>query len=324
MPTVQILLRNNRKTIERALASVSGLGRIVVGDLGSDDGSAELCSSHGAEIINFRGCADFSSARNRLSDEGLNFYLEAWEFLARGAGEVVAASGPRQVYVIQNGMVSKETRIWKGRGFKNPAYEAVADSSAECDPRIAVVSDVPLDLRAERRAIVEKWLDNRPTSPEPYYYMACCCLSERKYDDFMSHARKYLAMEMNQGVEAVLLRYYMAQIELHTGSLQDASGHILLCIERCPTMAEFWCVLGDMFYKQNKFGKARFMYDNAIIMGKRRKSTDSYPVEISKYREYPEKMIRSIDEISEDIIIRMQKTPHGEQLLSELDFKKDT
>ena len=32
-------------------------------------------------------------------------------------------------------------------------------------------------------------------------------------------------------------------------------------------------------------------YENAIILGKKRASLDEWPVEISKYKEYPERMI---------------------------------
>lgn len=308
MPTVQILLRNNRETIERALKSVSGLGRIVVGNLGSEDGSLEICASYGAEIFDFRRCSDLSAARNELSDDGLNFYLEAWETVARGADLIGETEDSARVCVISGGMVSKEIRIWNGKGrFKNPAYETIVNPTACYDPRIVVISGSAPDLRAERRAIVENWLESRPTSSEPYYYMACSCLSERKYKDFLHYAGKYLAMEGRQGADAILLNYYMAQIGLHTGRLEEASKHILFCIACCPTMAEFWCLLGDMFYRQNKFGKARSMYENATIIGRKRKNSDPYPVEISKYLDYPEKMMKNIDDISFDMIERIKK-----------------
>jgi glycosyltransferase involved in cell wall biosynthesis len=308
MLTVQILLKNNKDTIRKTLDSVSGLGRIVVGNLGSDDGSLEICSSYGVDVIDVVKKSDFSVVRNGLAGDGLNFYLEAWEFLARGREEIISADGPKRVCVISGRMASKETRIWQGKnGFSNPVYETIVDHSARYDPRIVIVSGSSPNLESERRAMVEKWLESRPTSCEPYYYMAFSCLYERKYEEFFFYAKKYMAMERNPGVESVLLCYYMAQIELHMGRLNEASSHIVFCLSVRPMMAEFWCLLGDMFYKQNKFGKARSMYENAIIIGKSRKNSDPYPVEIFKYKEYPSKMINNIDEISEDMIKRMGK-----------------
>lgn len=308
MLTVQILLRNNKDTIGRALDSVSGIGRIVVGNLGSDDGSLDICSSRGVEIVDVHEKEDFSIVRNSLAADGLNFYLEAWDFLARGGEHLISSEEPRRVCVISGGIASKETRMWRGKsGFVNPVYETVVDQSARYDPRIVIVSGKAPNLDSERRDVLKKWLESKPTSCEPYYYMACSCLSERKYEDFFFYARKYMAMERNPGVESVLLCYYMAQIELHTGRLNEASGHILFCLSVRPMMSEFWCLLGDMFYRQNKFGKARSMYENAVLIGKSRKNSDSYPVEISKYKEYPEKMIASIDDISSDMIRRAEK-----------------
>lgn len=308
MLTVQILLRNNRETIGRTLDSVSGLGKIMIGNLESNDGSLEVCSSYDLDIVDVGKKRDFSLIRNGLAGEGLNFYLEAWEFLARGREEIISADGGRQACVISGGMASKETRIWQGKnGFANPVYETIIDQSASYDPRIVIVSGDAPNLGSERRELVKKWLESRPTACEPYYYMACSCLYERKYEDFFFYASKYLAIERNPGVESVLLCYHMAQIELHTGRLNDASSHIVFCLSVRPMMAEFWCLLGDLFYKQNKFGKARSIYENAIIIGKSRKNSDSYPVEISKYKEYPTKMINNIDEISEDMLKRIEK-----------------
>lgn len=307
MLTVQILLRNNKETIGKALDSVSGIGKVVVGNLGSSDGSLSICSSYGVEIVDVSEKRDFSIIRNGLASEELNFYLEAWEFLARGKEEIISADEPGQVCVIRGGIASKETRIWRGKnGFANPVYETIVGQNAKYDPRIVIVSgDVP-NLESERRGLLKKWLESRPTSCEPYYYMACSFLYERKYGEFFFYANKYMAMEKNHGVESVLLCYYMAQIELHTGRLNEASSHILFCLSVRPMMAEFWCLLGDMFYRQSKFGKARSMYENAMTIGRSRKNSDSYPVEISKYKEYPEKMIKSIDEISADMVKRIE------------------
>lgn len=309
MPTVQILLRNNRNTIEKTLISVRNIGNIVVGDLGSDDGSVDICLEHGAEVVDLRGYSDYSQARNKISRDGSNFYIEAWEFLFKGGEYLFDSDVEKKVCVINGGIVSKETRVWMGEGkFKNPVYETVVGNSAKCDPRIMIVSGAAPDLRAEKRAIMDNWLKRRPTSAEPHYYMAFTNLAERKYDDFLFYAKKYIAMEAERGMESIMLYYYMSQINMHKGRIPDAAREIMLCIALCPWMSEFWCLLGDLFYRQKKFGKAKSMYENALIVGKRRKNSDDWPVEISKYKEYPETMIKNINEISDRILESFQKT----------------
>jgi hypothetical protein len=59
-------------------------------------------------------------------------------------------------------------------------------------------------------------------------------------------------------------------------------------------MAEFWCLLGDIHYSLLKeYDKAYSFYDNAIFLGKKRLKSDLWPMEISKYSDYPEEMKKS-------------------------------
>jgi tetratricopeptide (TPR) repeat protein len=62
-------------------------------------------------------------------------------------------------------------------------------------------------------------------------------------------------------------------------------------------MAEFWCLLGDIYYKQNKYEKSIAFYQNAMDLGSRRKNSDTWPLEISKYKTYPSKMINNCNKM---------------------------
>ena len=66
MLTVQILLRNNRETIGRTLDSVSGLGKIMIGNLESNDGSLEVCSSYDVDIVDVGKKGIFPSLETAL------------------------------------------------------------------------------------------------------------------------------------------------------------------------------------------------------------------------------------------------------------------
>jgi hypothetical protein len=61
-------------------------------------------------------------------------------------------------------------------------------------------------------------------------------------------------------------------------------------LEKNPTMAEFWCLLGDINFELKKYKKAFYFYENAIMLGKLRVNDDDLPIDIIKYKEYPEKM----------------------------------
>jgi hypothetical protein len=48
--------------------------------------------------------------------------------------------------------------------------------------------------------------------------------------------------------------------------------------------------LGDINFELKKYKKAFYFYENAIMLGKLRVNDDDLPIDIIKYKEYPEKM----------------------------------
>jgi len=80
-------------------------------------------------------------------------------------------------------------------------------------------------------------------------------------------------------------------VQAYLGDLNTAIKHILSCIATNPLMAEFWCLLGDIHYKLKSHIRAAAFYENAIILGEQRLKSDSWPIQISKYKEYPDRMM---------------------------------
>lgn len=96
-------------------------------------------------------------------------------------------------------------------------------------------------------------------------------------------------------ISATMLRYYIALIKFGIfEDYQSALKQIIMCIEHNPLMAEFWCLLGDMYFKNKHYMKSKAFYDNAVILGNRRLQLDDWPMHISKYKSYPEKQIKLI------------------------------
>jgi hypothetical protein len=58
-------------------------------------------------------------------------------------------------------------------------------------------------------------------------------------------------------------------------------------------MAEFWCLLGDVYYALNDYEKAFQFFQNGLIIGKKRRMDCEWFMEISKYEEYPKKMMEA-------------------------------
>lgn len=299
MMTVQILTRDNEGTIAKTMESIVPLdAQVVIGDLGSSDSTLDICREFGAEVIRIEWQGDYSAARNSLIRDGMNMMIEPWECLIRGHEEIIESESNSQLVVLRKGVASKELRLWKGLSFKNPTYEVLEDDNARCLEGAVLLAAGWPDRRAEMAGICSRWRESRPTSMEPWYYSAFSSLALGNTKDFVRFAEKYLAMSGNLGPAEVQMYYRMARVMTSEGKLDKAAGFVAKCLAVRPTFAEFWCLMGDLFVMQGRYDKARSMYINAMNIGLRRKSDEPHPVEIEKYRKYPESMVEKIDEMA--------------------------
>lgn len=90
-----MIVRNEAEFLDGCLKSVEGaVDEIVVVDTGSDDATPAIASSHGARVVPFAWCDDFSAARNeslRHASGDWVLVLDADERLAPGSVPVLRA-----------------------------------------------------------------------------------------------------------------------------------------------------------------------------------------------------------------------------------------
>ena len=297
--TIQLLIKNNEKTLEESILSILPLkSPINAIDLGSKDDSLKICRKYGIETTTIKE-DDYSKIRNEMLGDDWNFYIQPWEVLISGHDAIVkVAAGPLSYYldIYQGEIVTREIRLWRNLKFQYPIFETIIDKKAQKLAGTVIWSGNP-PKRGDMLDRIEKWR-SRSGSIEPYYYEAWAMLQDERYDSFIAIATHYLSLD-SQSKSAVMLRYYLAQIQAHIQKdMGQATRSILPCIVAKPLMAEFWCFLGDIFYCRKKYKKAVEFYTNAIILGEKREGDDNWPVEIVKYKDYPEKMIASCNEIT--------------------------
>jgi len=302
MLTIQILVKNNENTIKKTLDSLIDINcEILIGNLGCKDKTLEICSNYkNIKIIDFKEKDQkICDIRNELSKK-INMYINPWEILVKGKEILEYTNESQQIYVFQNDIISKELRIWKKEKFINPIYETIINKEAKINEEIVLSSKNPPDDRKEKLKILEKWNLERPFDLDVYYYLALCHLSLRNYERFFYFSEEYFLRETNISSSYLMMKYYISQVKLHTNKIKESLESILLCVSQKPEMAEFWCVLGDIFYKQNQIKKAKEFYENAIIIGQKRRKNDELPIEIKKYKAYPTSMIENINKIIEN------------------------
>lgn len=294
-----MLTYNNESTVQRTLESVATLGcPIVVADLGSTDATLALCKQFGAKTTNERGRRDLIRMKLLAQAKGSVFYIEPWEMLVQGHSAIAKQETPAYVSVLQDKFLSKDIRVYdKSCSIHNHVFETV-ESDASNELPVVLSSKGSMDHELAL-TLLDQWKAAEPLKAAPYYYHACLLLSCNKVEEFFKMAEHYLFLDKGDSKPATMLRYYYAMTHLlHRKTVKPVLQNLNLCMCKMPLMAEFWCLTGDVYYHLlKKFDVAKEFYENAMILGSRRLKNDRWPMDISKYGQYPKKMIESCDQI---------------------------
>ena len=301
MITIHMVIQNNQNTIQKAIDSVSSLNaNFLFADIGCTDKTTDICKKYGEVIrVNFRN--DLSAVRNELCQKQTewNLQLEPWEEVLAGLEEIEdLAEGNYRCNIIQNTLITKPIRIWnknKKIKYKNPVYEVIPGIA---EPTGIYIRSTPPDMVDKNLELLEIWKNKNPIAFEYHYYKACIFLTQNKWKEFIDLANHFLFQEKKMTMASIMTRYYMATVYCYVLKDQKKALELLMyCFAKKPLMAEFWCLLGDIYYETDEYSKAKCFYENAKILGSRRLNSDEWPFDISKYKDYPNKMIASCDEI---------------------------
>ena len=269
--------------------------KVVVGDLGSTDKTLDICESYGVQIRRMAGTSR-NEARNRLMGDGWNMMIEPWEILSSGHQYARNASRCSYAKIIREKTISKEIRLWDEGMFINPIYERIdVETPHEADVVFYCIG--PRNHKEDLK-LIEEWKEKEPFSSAPYYYQASTLLALGQHEEFLKVAQHYLFLD-GKSMSSVMTRYYLAYVFLTKKEVRPALQNLNLCLCARPLMAEFWCLMADVYYHLlKKFDQAKEFYENALILGARRMADDKCPMDISKYNKYPRMMIESCDKIT--------------------------
>jgi tetratricopeptide (TPR) repeat protein len=282
--TAQILVKNNELTIERCLNSILHLNcKILIGDLGCRDQTIDICNSYNCEVTRISLNDNFSLARNHL--KGLtktqwNFFIEPWEQLLYGDEEILNLKSKERaafkVNCVQGDLITKQTRIWHSgheTNFINPVFETIKGDANQTGIYFSVGVHNNQKLYLE---LTEKWKKASPLSAETLYYLSCCHLSAKNWDAFINYANLFLYQTKEQSMAFVMTNYYCSMVNCYIKkNYQESIRFLMPCLAIKPTMAEFWCLMADIFYATKQYKKASSFYENALILGSKRLAIDS-------------------------------------------------
>ena len=306
--TTHLIIKNDEAWIEEALQSILPLdGQILVADIGSKDATPYICEKYGAAVIRLALKGDMSQVRNRMassSKQPWNLYLEPWEKILAGAEEIqqVCLTTPTnklfRMSIVQDEIITKENRLWHRTAkaeFLNPVNEMLAGDAHDIG---SIIHRKKHTNRDEQNAkLLEDWKAASPLNTTVMYLEACNLLTRKNWKGFLSVANHYLFQEKKDLMPTTMIRYYVAMVLCSVfKDFDTATKQIVACLSVKPLMAEYWCLLGDIYYKKKRYEQARVFYENALDLGRKRQP-DDWPMDVPKYRKYPQEMVRGCTEI---------------------------
>lgn len=293
-----IVAKNNEKTLSSCIESFFDICKnISYIDMGSTDKTVDILEKHNGKKFK-KVSEDFASNKsyliNNVKKDWL-FFIEPNEKIINGKKEIIEISNKKEgifsVSLLQNEILSKTIRFFcdKKIKFENPIFETIYSKSISSNIILKELS--PVEIPDEHEQIM-RWKIKEPLKTQPMYYESCFYIKNKKWECFIKTAEKYLFMEKNTNLPSyIMIKYYLSLILFYTKrDIEKSIQTLAFCVEKNPTMAEFWCLLGDINFEMKKYQKAYYFYDNAIILGSQRLSGDELPIDVKKYKEYPDKM----------------------------------
>ena len=199
------------------------------------------------------------------------------------------------IQILQDDVLIKETRLWRKDSsirFKNAVFEKLTGEPTR------ILDILVYQKKTNVDGLIDLWRKSQPLSIEACYYKAFSELSKRNFKNFKSLINDYLFKTNKNDIPGVMARYYLSLVNgLVDDNVKEAIQNITICLAENLLMAEFWCLLGDIFIKMEKFEEATIFYENAIYLGSRRNKLDFWPMHIPKYGDYPKTMIEKCKNI---------------------------
>lgn len=310
MVTIQLLVRNNESIIERCLQSLPlEKTKLLVGDLGSTDATIKICKKYTKDIVNVSEMKDRSISRKKLielSQTDWNFVLNPWEIFFSGhefLSNLKNKTSNLKVSIVQGDVLTEETRIINKRNKFDIANRVFETIESKGDLSQIYLASSGIDDLSHHLMIAENWRNSDPLSLEPIYYLACLNLTLKNWDNFINYGNLYVTKQRSSSISKIMTHYYLAMVLLYIKKdCQESIKNLTFCLAKRPMMAEFWCLLGDIFYFSNDYKRAKAFFNAALLLGGQRINHDDWPVEISKYKSYPEKMILGCQKLLESSI----------------------
>lgn len=291
MPTLSLamIVRDEEKNLARCLGSVKGIfDEIVVVDTGSKDRTKEIAASFGAHIHEFDWIDDFAAARNYAFSKPVSewvMWLDADDELVEDDRarlvELKKHLGDADAYLMaynyaQDGSGKPLVRFYRHRIVRNdgrfrwkcPIHEhmVIPAGIREAMTNVVVTHRRGLEAATQDRGrnirLLRKAVVDDPSSQRMKFYFGKELFSEGLHKESVDVLEPYL--QNGDWHENMVNGYYFLAMDyLNLKETDKAIDACLRGIRLDPRWAEYYCLIGQVYYDRGDWGRATQWFEIA-------------------------------------------------------------
>ena len=313
--SINIITTHDEPYLRQCLESVKDLDpEYIIGYTGDTSKEEyEICKEFADELDVFEWKDDFSYARNRLIKKSTSdwiLWIDSDETIEKESIQRIndlLNSNLKNLYhsfkLIHGSTSMGQLRMFfntENIKFEKKIHERIIpDVYPKNHPEIQVIHHVQNITRSSLRNIhiLENELKENPNDLDNNFYIAIEYHLIGKHMKALLHAEKFLHHYLGDdiNIRKLYMRYLISYIHVyHLQNYQKAMEIMLAQLILNCNIAEFWCLIGDIFTFIGKYKYAQRFYKNAISMGEY-KYDNMWLVDLDKYDIYPKTMIKKCE-----------------------------
>lgn len=291
MPTLGLamIVRDEERNLGRCLGSAKGLfDEIIIVDTGSKDRTKEIAASFGAKIHDFAWIDDFSAARNfafsKVTTEWIMWLDADDELIPEDHARLMELKkhlGAAEAYLMaynyaQDSEGKPLVRFFRHRILKNdgrvrwkcPIHEhmVIPPGFRECMTNIVVThrrsADAATQDKGRNIRLLRKAVRDDPTSQRMKFYFGKELYSECEFKECAQVLEEYLS-KGDWHENMVNAHHFLSLAYAAVNEKEKAIDACIRGIRLDPRWAEFYCVIGQIYYDRGDWGRATQWFEIA-------------------------------------------------------------
>lgn len=240
------------------------------------------------ELKNENRSGDLNIVKHKLPSGDYFFFRDGEKLITKKFEKDESKGG---VGIAYKDFIRKELRICKKEDLRFDNWHSemlLGDFSV--NPTCFISAPATVQLQNE-----QKWMTEEPTSRSAQFYQVINLYYTKQYDKFISSADHLLFTHSIPLENELWILLYMSYLYFFKYNFPNEGVRaISLALCKKPEMAEFWCVVGDYYYKNKMMEMSKLSYNCALEAGRLRDPSDVYFMFPKKYKDHPETMLKEI------------------------------